>query len=394
MKRDFVFTSESVAEGHPDKLADRISDSVLDWLLARDAEAHVACEVLLAKNLIVVAGEFRSRRLSNLLAALGTVIPDIARNTVREIGYRGDATGFDPDGCEVKLSISAQSENIDAGVTRGQGVIGAGDQGLMFGYACDETPELMPLPIMLAHALMRQQSSVRRSGALPWLRPDGKSQVSMRYHGGKPIAVESIVVSTQHAPEADDRTVQREVLAKIIEPVVPPELRAPAMRVLVNPAGRFEIGGPLGDTGLTGRKNIVDTYGGACPHGGGALSGKDPTKVDRSAAYAARYVAKNVVGAGLARRCTVQVAYAIGLAEPVSLFVDTHGTAAVEEAAIERAVREVFDLTPAGIIHDLDLRRPIYARAAAYGHFGRHEIEFTWERTDRVDALKAAVTKR
>ncbi|MCX7890922.1 MAG: methionine adenosyltransferase [Burkholderiales bacterium] len=386
--REHLFTSESVSEGHPDKVADRISDAVLDWLLAHDSAARVACETLVAKNLVVVAGEFGSARIPDLLAVLEGAIPGIVRETVRGIGYDA-ASGFDAGACEVKLSISAQSAHIDQGVSLGGGELGAGDQGLMFGYACDETPERMPLAISLAHALVRRQAELRRSGELPWLRPDAKSQVTVRYRGSTPVAVEKVVLSTQHAPEVDNRTIETEVKRRIIEPVIPEALRSAGIELLVNPTGRFEIGGPLADTGLTGRKIIVDTYGGSCPHGGGAFSGKDPTKVDRAGAYAAREIAKTVVAAGLARRCTVQVAYAIGRAQPVSVYVDTQGTGAADDAVIERAVTGLFDLRPAAVIERLALRRPIYRATSAYGHFGRPE--FPWERTPLAGALRAAV---
>ncbi len=386
--REHLFTSESVSEGHPDKVADRISDAVLDWLLARDPAARVACETLVAKDLVVVAGEFASARIPDLLATLEDAIPGIVRETVRGIGYDA-ASGFDADGCEVKLSLSAQSANIDQGVSLAGGELGAGDQGLMFGYACDETPELMPLAISLAHALVRRQAELRRSGELPWLRPDAKSQVTVRYRGTVPVAVEKLVLSTQHAPEVDTRTIEAEVKRRIIDPVIPAALRSRTTECLVNPTGRFEIGGPRADTGLTGRKIIVDTYGGSCPHGGGAFSGKDPTKVDRSGAYAAREIAKTVVAAGLARRCIVQLAYAIGRAQPVSLYVDTLGTGAADDALIERAVGELFDLRPAAIIDRLALRRPIYRGTSAYGHFGRDD--FPWEQTPLAGRLRTAV---
>lgn len=384
-EREYLFTSESVSEGHPDKIADQISDAVLDWVLARDPEARVACETLIAKDLIVVAGEFGSLRIPDLLDQLSKAIPAIARATVREIGH-SQASGFDPEHCEVKLSLNEQSAHIDQGVGQAGGAIGAGDQGLMFGYACDETPELMPLPLSLAHALMQRQAELRKSGVLPWLRPDAKSQVTVRYRGHTPIAVEKVVLSTQHTPEVGNQTITQEVIRQIIEPVIPEALRSADIVYLVNPTGRFVIGGPRGDTGLTGRKIIVDSYGGSCPHGGGAFSGKDPTKVDRSAAYAARYVAKNIVAAGLARHCTVQLAYAIGVADPVSVFVDTHGTGSVDDETLEATLKATFDLTPRGIIETLELRRPIYRRTATYGHFGRSG--FAWERTDRVNDLR------
>ncbi len=381
MAKDFVFTSESVSEGHPDKMADLISDAFLDAVLAKDPAGRVACETLVTKNVAVIAGEFRTS------AKLDPV--SIVRETAREIGYDDPLIGFDADTCEVHTYLGQQSADIDLGVSQANGEVGAGDQGLMFGYATAETPELMPLPIRLAHRLVQRQSEVRKSGRLPWLRPDAKSQVSVRYVNKRPVAVEKVVLSTQHAADIDDKALRDAVVAEIIEQVVPAGLRAPGIQYLVNPTGRFVIGGPVGDTGLTGRKIIVDTYGGSCPHGGGAFSGKDPTKVDRSAAYAARYIAKNIVAAGLAEHCTVQLAYVIGVVEPFSLMVNVHSGGRVGEEAIEKAVREIFRLTPAGMIEMLDLRRPIYKSTAAYGHFGRELPEFTWERTDKVDALKA-----
>ncbi len=387
MSKSYLFTSESVSEGHPDKVADQISDAVLDWVLAKDCDAKVACETLIAPSLVVVAGEFKSHVVPNLLAELETATPQIARQVIREIGYTDATRGFDLGKCEIKTSINGQSDHINQGVDQAGGEIGAGDQGLMFGFACRETPELMPLPIALAHRLMARQAELRKSGALPWLRPDAKSQVTVRYDGTKPVYVEKVVLSTQHAPDISTDELRREVIRQIIEPVILVELRAPGIQYLVNPTGRFEIGGPQGDTGLTGRKIIVDTYGGSCPHGGGAFSGKDPTKVDRSAAYMARYIAKNVVAAGLAERCTIQLAYAIGTAEPVSVRIDLHGSGAIDETAIEKAIPVVFGLTPKGIIEMLDLRQPIYQRTAAYGHFGRELPKFTWERTDRSEIL-------
>jgi S-adenosylmethionine synthetase len=387
MTSSCLFTSESVSDGHPDKLADRISDTVLDRCLALDPGAKVACETLLADTLVVVAGEFRLAP-AGAFEEVRAGIDGIVRDVLRETGYRGSFPGIDPETCEVQVRVHGQSVQIARGVERADGILGAGDQGLMFGYACDETPELMPLPIQLAHELMRRQCALRVSGQLPWLRPDAKSQVTVRYAGDRPRAVDTVVISTQLQGELSDAEVEAAVIAELIEPVVPAAIRSRGIRYLVNPAGRFEIGGPHGDTGLTGRKIVVDTYGGSCPHGGGAFSGKDPSKVDRSAAYAARWVAKHVVAAGLARRATVQLAYAIGQPDPVSIRVDTHRTARVDETRLERAVGEVFDLTPAGIIRDLDLRRPIYAQSAAFGHFGRGEPAFTWERTDRVAELK------
>ncbi len=386
MSRSWLFTSESVAEGHPDKLADLISDTLLDAYLWHDPHAHVACETLVTDGLVVLAGEVNAAPAA--LDALVGEEPAIARRVLSECGYDGTFPGIDPARCRVEARLHGQSADIRRGVERAGGVVGAGDQGLMFGYASDETPELMPLPILLAHRLMERQAALRRSGMLPWLRPDAKAQVSVCYRGERPLGVETVVLSTQHAEEVDTATVEREVVRAIIDPVVPAALRRPGFRSLVNPTGRFVTGGPAGDTGLTGRKIIVDTYGGRCPHGGGAFSGKDPTKVDRSAAYMARYVAKHVVAAGLARRCTLQLAYAIGVAEPVSVHLDLRGTGTVSEAALEALLPEVFDLTPAGIIAALDLRRPVYRATAAYGHFGRSLPGFTWERTDRVEALR------
>jgi S-adenosylmethionine synthetase len=381
MAKDFVFTSESVSEGHPDKMADLISDAFLDAVLARDPHGKVACETLVTKNVAVIAGEFRTTAKFDPVS--------IVRQTAREIGYHDPEIGFDADTCEVHTYLGQQSADIARGVDQANGEVGAGDQGLMFGYATVETPELMPLPIRLAHRLVERQAAVRKSGRLPWLRPDAKSQVSVRYRDKRPVAVEKVVLSTQHSRDVQNWEIREGVLAEIVEPVIPAELRSKTIEYLVNPTGRFEIGGPVGDTGVTGRKIIVDTYGGSCPHGGGAFSGKDPTKVDRSAAYTARYIAKNIVAAGLADHCTVQLAYVIGVVEPFSLMVNLHSGAKVGEEAIEQAVREIFKLTPAGMIDMLDLYRPIYKRTAAYGHFGRELPEFTWERTDKVDALKA-----
>jgi len=390
MNQTWLFTSESVSDGHPDKLADRISDSILDRCLHLDRNAKVACETLLTDGLVVLAGEFRVGGDDRLETIRGE-LDEVVRRLLRDTGYHAGFPGIDPETCEVLIRIHGQSEQIARGVEREGGVLGAGDQGLMFGYACDETPELMPLPIQLAHRLMQRQHDLRRQPEFAWLRPDAKSQVSVRYTDGRPTAVETVVLSTQLQGKIEDIDVERETIRHLIEPVIPPSLRAPDIRYLVNPAGRFEIGGPQGDTGLTGRKIIVDTYGASCPHGGGAFSGKDPTKVDRSAAYAARWVAKHLVAAGAARRCTVQLAYAIGRPDPVSIRVDGHATGLVPESRMEQAVRDIFDLTPAGIIHDLDLRRPIYAATAAFGHFGREEADFTWEQTPRIDALHHAL---
>ena len=400
--REFLFTSESVTEGHPDKVADQISDGVLDEVLRRDTGAMVACEVLVTTGLVVVAGEITTDAYVD--------IPRVVRNTVRDIGYTDAAFGFDFLTCGVVVAIDEQSPDIRMGIAssyeeqrhQADGDVdgqGAGDQGMMFGYACDETPELMPLPIMLAHRIGRRMAEVRKDGTLAFLRPDGKSQVTVRYRQSEgrltPIAVERLLVSTQHDPDVDEATIRRGLLEHVLSGVMPEEL-CPQARLaepdflLVNPTGRFVTGGPMGDTGLTGRKIIVDTYGGAARHGGGAFSGKDPTKVDRSAAYAARYVAKNVVAAGLADRCQVQVAYAIGVAHPMSVLVETFGTEHVPVPKIEELVREQFDLRPAAILRDLDLRRPIYAKTAAYGHFGREDRDFTWERTDKAVELRRA----
>jgi S-adenosylmethionine synthetase len=378
MARDeYLFTSESVTEGHPDKMADQISDAVLDAILSQDPIGRVACESLLTTGLVVVAGE--------ITTSCYVDIPRIARETIRQVGYTRAKYGFDAETCSVITAIDEQSSDIAMGVDN----LGAGDQGLMFGYACRETAELMPMPIMLAHRLTMRLSEVRRSGTLPYLRPDGKSQVSIRYVDGQPRAVETVVVSTQHGPEVSNEQIRADVLQHVILPTIPPEmLDRKTCTFHVNPTGRFVTGGPMGDTGLTGRKIIVDTYGGSCPHGGGAFSGKDPTKVDRSACYMARHVAKNIVAAGLADRAQVQVAYAIGVADPVSIMVETFGTSTLPNARLEQLVRRHFDFTPAGIIKYLNLRRPIYKKTAAFGHFGRNEPEFTWERTDRVKDLR------
>ncbi len=396
MSSRYTFTSESVTEGHPDKMADQISDSVLDALLAEDPESRVACETLLTTGLVLVAGEITTKTYVDL--------PKIVRETVLDIGYDDDAYGIDGKTCGVIVSLDEQSPNIGQGVdnafevragTGGEDQLnaqGAGDQGMMFGYACDETPDLMPLPIWLAHRLAQRLAQVRRVGVLPYLRPDGKTQVSVTYDNGRPVALETVLISTQHDPGVDLETLLLPDLRdNVINPLLPPELDVSSLRILANPTGVFELGGPHADTGLTGRKIIVDTYGGMARHGGGAFSGKDPSKVDRSAAYAARWVAKNVVAAGLASRCEVQVAYAIGVARPVSLLVETFGTETVDPARIADAVNEVFDLRPAAIVRDLDLKRPIYRKTAAYGHFGRADKEFTWEDTGRADDLKQAL---
>jgi S-adenosylmethionine synthetase len=374
---DYVFTSESVTEGHPDKIADQISDAVLDAILREDPRGRVACETLLTTGLVVVAGEITTSSYVD--------IQQVARQTIETVGYVRAEYGFDCHTCGVITAIDKQSGDIALGVDKE----GAGDQGLMFGYACRETPELMPLPIMLCHWLVRRLSQVRKSGVLPYLRPDGKSQVSVRYRDGKPSAVETVVISTQHADEIGQDRIREDVIEHVIRPVVPSALVDPARIVYhINPTGRFVTGGPMGDTGLTGRKIIVDTYGGSCPHGGGAFSGKDPTKVDRSGAYMARHVAKNLVAAELADRVQVQVAYAIGVPEPVSIMVDAFGTSKVPERALEELVRRHFDFRPRAIIEYLDLRRPIFKQTAAYGHFGRNEPDFTWERTDRIKDLR------
>ncbi len=388
--RPYLFTSESVSEGHPDKLADQISDAILDAFLAREATAKVACETLVADNLVVIAGEFRTSDEA-LFAAVHDRAAEIARQVLRDAGYTDAATGIDPERCEVQVRFNHQSIQINKGVVHADGQLGAGDQGLMFGYACDETPDLMPYPIWLSHRLVRRQAELRKSGALPWLRPDAKSQVTVLYEGHKVAGIADVVISTQIERNLDPAWVTREVTREIIDPLVPAKLRTEDFRIFVNPAGPFEIGGPNGDTGLTGRKIIVDTYGGAAPHGGGAFSGKDPSKVDRSATYMARYIAKNIVAAGFARRCLVQIAYAIGVAEPVSVMIDTQGTGSVPYALLEAAVRKIFRLTPSGIIAMLDLARPIYRQTAAYGHFGRSDIGLAWERTDQAEALKSAL---
>jgi S-adenosylmethionine synthetase len=373
-----LFTSESVTEGHPDKIADQISDAVLDAILTKDQYGRVACETLLTTGLVVVAGEITTEAWVD--------IPKIARETIRQIGYTRAKFGFDSETCGVITAIDTQSPDIAMGVDTG----GAGDQGMMFGYACNETPELMPLPIMLAHKLTRRLSDVRKEGLLDYLRPDGKSQVTIEYQNHKPVRVNTVVVSSQHSESVTLEQLQQDVIEHVIKAVVPGEMMDATTKFHINPTGRFVVGGPQGDTGLTGRKIIVDTYGGSGAHGGGAFSGKDPTKVDRSASYMARYVAKNIVASGIADRCEVQLAYAIGVAEPVSVLVDTRGTSKIDEGKLSDIVREHFKLTPSGIIESLSLRRPIFKKTAAYGHFGRTEPEFTWERTDKADALRRA----
>ena len=383
---DFLFTSESVSEGHPDKVADQISDAVVDAILEQDPTARVAAETLVSTGLVVMTGEITTSGKLDYAR--------VARETIRKIGYNDPELRFDADGCAVMVCYGRQSPDIKRGVDHASDDYlnqGAGDQGLMFGYACDETPTLMPFPIYYAHRLVQRQSEVRKDGRLPWLRPDAKSQITVRYVDGKPVAIDTVVLSTQHHPSMNDK--QKElaeaVIEEIVKPVFPKDMIASA-RFLVNPTGRFEIGGPHGDAGVTGRKIIVDTYGGAAPHGGGAFSGKDPSKVDRSAAYAARYVAKNIVAAGLARQCTVQLSYAIGVARPINVTVYTEGTGKIADTKIAELVNAHFDLRPKGIVQMLDLLRPIYRKTAAYGHFGRDEPEFTWENTDRAGALREA----
>ncbi|QHE90559.1 methionine adenosyltransferase [Pandoraea fibrosis] len=384
MANDYLFTSESVSEGHPDKVADQISDAVLDAILTQDRNARVAAETLCNTGLVVLAGE---------ITTTATVdYQQVARETIRRIGYDNTDYGIDYKGCAVLVAYDRQSPDIAQGVDRAHDDNldqGAGDQGLMFGYACDETPELMPLPIYLSHRLVERQSQVRRDGRLPWLRPDAKSQVTIRYENGRPHSIDTVVLSTQHAPDIALEALREAVIEEVIKPVLPADLIKGDIKFLVNPTGRFVIGGPQGDAGLTGRKIIVDTYGGAAPHGGGAFSGKDPSKVDRSAAYAGRYVAKNIVAAGLASKCVIQVSYAIGVARPTSVMVNTFGTGKISDQRIAELVAKHFDLRPKGIIKMLDLLRPIYEKTAAYGHFGREEPEFSWEATDRADALLA-----
>jgi len=381
--KNYLFTSESVTEGHPDKMADQISDAILDYIIERDPNARVACETLLSNGFCVIAGELKTITYAPM--------QDIAREVVREIGYTDALYGFDYRSAGVLNGIGEQSPDINQGVDQKSGMIGAGDQGLMFGYACRETPTLMPLPIYLAHRLTEGLAKTRKDGTLPFLRPDGKAQVTVEYVDGKPHKVKTIVVSTQHDPDVSHEKLKNAIIEELIYNVIPEDLIDENIVYHINPTGRFVIGGPQGDAGLTGRKIIVDTYGGSCPHGGGAFSGKDPTKVDRSGAYAARYVAKNLVAAGVCDKVTIQIAYAIGVVEPVSIMVDTHGTGRVPEEKIEATIRDLFDLTPKGIIDTLELLRPIYRKTAAYGHFGRELPEFTWENTDKVEAIRKSL---
>ena len=385
MSNVHLFTSESVSEGHPDKVADQISDAILDAALAQDPKARVAAETLCSSGLVVLAGEISSSAQLDYA--------DIARNTLKRIGYDNPEFGIDYRGCAVLTCYNRQSSDIAQGVDEGKGLDleqGAGDQGIMFGYACDETPELMPAAIYYAHRIVERQAQLRKDGRLPWLRPDAKSQITLRYENNKPVAIDTVVLSTQHAPEINHESIQEAAIEEIIKPVLPAEWLQNT-RYLINPTGRFVIGGPQGDCGLTGRKIIVDTYGGAAPHGGGAFSGKDPSKVDRSAAYAGRYVAKNIVAAGLAKRCQIQISYAIGIAKPTSVMVTTFGTGVLPDEALAKLVLEHFDLRPKGIIVMLDLLRPIYSRTAAYGHFGRSDASFSWETTDKAPLLRDAV---
>ncbi|QOY52415.1 methionine adenosyltransferase [Candidatus Sulfurimonas baltica] len=380
MTKEYIFTSESVTEGHPDKMADQISDAILDYIIEHDPNARVACETLVSNGFCVIAGELKTTAYAPM--------QEIARKVIQEIGYTDATYGFDYRAAAVLNGIGEQSPDINQGVDQANGDIGAGDQGLMFGYACSETDVLMPMPIYLAHRLTRRLAEVRKEGIIPYLRPDGKAQISIKYIGDKPVSVETVVISTQHAPDVSQEKIHEDVINEVIKHVIPSEMMHKNTVFHINPTGKFVVGGPQGDAGLTGRKIIVDTYGGSCPHGGGAFSGKDPTKVDRSAAYAARWVAKNLVAAGACDKVTLQIAYAIGVVQPVSIMVDTHGTGKVEEEKIEKCVKKLFDLSPKGIIDSLNLLRPIYRRTAAYGHFGREEDGFTWEMTNRATDIK------
>jgi S-adenosylmethionine synthetase len=382
-KKEYIFSSESVSEGHPDKVADQISDAILDAIIAQDPKARVACETLVTTGMAVIAGEITTTAYADMSA--------IVRETIREIGYNDSAMGFDWETCAVLTSIDKQSPDISMGVTEGEGMFkdqGAGDQGIMFGYACNETAELMPMPILLSHRLVKRLADVRKSGELHFLRPDSKSQVSIRYENDRPVYVDTVVISSQHTPDVSHDTIKEGIIDAVVKKVIPANLMDANTRIFINPTGRFVVGGPMGDCGLTGRKIIVDTYGGAGRHGGGAFSGKDPSKVDRSAAYMGRYVAKNLVAAGVCEKCELQVAYAIGVAEPVSVMVNTFGTASIAESRIVQIIRDVFDLRPRAIIEQLDLLRPIYKLTAAYGHFGRELPEFTWEKTDRAEIIR------
>ena len=380
MTKEYIFTSESVTEGHPDKMADQISDAILDYIIEHDPKARVACETLVSNGFCVIAGELKTTAYAPM--------QEIARKVIQEIGYTDANYGFDYRAAAVLNGIGEQSPDINQGVDQADGVIGAGDQGLMFGYACRETDVLMPLPIHLAHRLTQRLAEVRKDGTVPYLRPDGKAQISVKYVDDKPVSVETVVISTQHHADVSQEQIHKDMIEEVIKKVIPADMMDENTIYHINPTGKFVIGGPQGDAGLTGRKIIVDTYGGSCPHGGGAFSGKDPTKVDRSAAYAARHVAKNLVAAGACDKATLQVAYAIGVVQPVSIMVDTHGTGKVSEEKIEECIKELFDLSPAGIIESLDLLKPIYRKTATYGHFGRTEDSFTWEKTDRVQDIK------
>jgi len=380
MTKEYIFTSESVTEGHPDKMADQISDAILDYIIERDTDARVACETLVSNGFCVIAGELKTTAYAPM--------QEIARKVIQEIGYTDATYGFDYRAAAVLNGIGEQSPDINQGVDKVCGEIGAGDQGLMFGYACRETDVLMPLPIHLAHRLTQRLAYVRKEGIVPYLRPDGKAQISVKYVDDKPVSIQTVVISTQHSPDVSQEQIYNDMIAEVINEVIPAEMITDETIYHINPTGKFVIGGPQGDAGLTGRKIIVDTYGGSCPHGGGAFSGKDPTKVDRSAAYAGRHIAKNLVASGACDRATIQIAYAIGVVQPVSIMVDTHGTGKVDEDKIEKCVEDLFDLSPKGIIKSLDLLRPIYRKTASYGHFGREEDGFSWEKTDRVNDIK------